>query len=58
MEEKMMNDFDQLEQERKDLLRWISERNRHVPVSELAFMLGVCEEDREEEQGPDAFSAF
>ncbi len=53
-----MNDVDQLESERKALLRWISERNRHVPLSELAFMLGLPEGGEDEGCDPDPFSSY
>lgn len=27
--------------DRIEMLKWIGERNRHVPASELAFMMGL-----------------
>jgi len=35
---------DALQSERMDMLRWVSERNMHVPLTDLAFMLGMNEE--------------
>jgi len=27
--------------DRRDMLRWVSERNAHIPVSELEFLIGI-----------------
>ena len=27
--------------DRKDMLKWISERNAHIPMSELEFLIGI-----------------
>lgn len=34
--------------DRVEMLKWISERNRHVPATDLAFMLGIPLPDEEE----------
>lgn len=40
--EKAMLNFDHENGiDRMEMLKWISERNRHVPATDLAFMLGV-----------------
>lgn len=33
--------YDQLQNDRIEMLKWVSERNRHVPLSDLAFMLDL-----------------
>jgi len=27
--------------DRKDMLKWISERNAHIPMSDLEFLIGI-----------------
>jgi len=39
-----MNYTDQLDA-KLEMLKWISEKNRHVPLSELAFMLDMPHEE-------------
>jgi len=39
-----MSAYDSINDDRMDMLRWVSERNQHVPLSELAYMLGLGEE--------------
>lgn len=34
-----------LQNERMEMLKWVSERNMHVPLSELAFMLDLSEDN-------------
>ena len=29
---------------RLDMLQWVSERNHHIPVTDLAFMLDITED--------------
>jgi len=36
---------DLLQNERMEMLKWVSERNMHVPLSELAFMLDLSEDN-------------
>lgn len=33
-----------LHDDRMEMLKWVSERNMHVPLSELAFMLDLNDE--------------
>jgi len=35
---------DELYQDRMEMLKWVSERNVHVPLSDLAFMLDLNDE--------------
>jgi len=30
-----------LEGDRKDMLKWISARNAHIPMAELEFLIGI-----------------
>ncbi len=39
-----MYTFDQRAGDDIELLKWVSERNIHIPVSDLAYMLGIHEE--------------
>lgn len=39
--------------DRMAMLKWISERNRHVPASDLAFMLGVSPLEPDDEEYDD-----
>lgn len=32
-----------------EMLKWISERNRHMPATDLAFMLGVSPQEADDE---------
>jgi len=36
--------YDSINDDRMDMLKWVSERNQHVPLSELTYMLGLSEE--------------
>jgi hypothetical protein len=36
--------YDSINEDRMDMLKWVSERNQHVPLSELSYMLGLGEE--------------
>lgn len=40
---------DSINDDRVDMLKWVSERNKHVSLSELAFMLGLSEEGNPDE---------
>jgi len=35
---------DLLHGDRMEMLKWVSERNLHVPLSDLAFMLGLSDD--------------
>ncbi len=39
-----MYSFDQRAGDDIELLKWVSERNIHIPVSDLAYMLGLHED--------------
>ncbi len=39
-----------IDADRMDMLKWISERNRHIPISELCFMVGVSPFDPDDEE--------
>ncbi len=32
---------DMISSDRMEMLKWVSERNVHIPLSDLAFMLGL-----------------
>lgn len=44
-----------LDGDRMEMLKWISERNSHIPISELRFMVGIPPfgPDEEDEWGDD-----
>jgi hypothetical protein len=35
--------------DRLEMLKWISERNSHIPISELKFLVGIPPFDSEED---------
>ena len=39
--------------ERLELLKWVSERNSHIPLSELKFLVGIPPFDPEEDEWGD-----
>ncbi|WP_167632038.1 hypothetical protein [Mariprofundus ferrooxydans] len=44
--------------ERFELMKWISERNAHIPMSDLAFLMGISAfEDQHDEAEPSISSA-
>ena len=47
-----MNIFNQdLDADRNDMLKWISNRNIHIPMSEADFLLGIPPLDLDEDDG-------
>jgi len=40
-----MSAYDSIDDDRMDMLKRVSERNQHVPFFELAYMLGLDEEN-------------
>jgi len=36
--------YDSINDDRMDMLKWVSERNQHVPLSDLAYILRLGEE--------------
>lgn len=36
-----MASYDLLQNDRMEILKWVSERNMHVPLADLAFMLDL-----------------
>jgi len=39
-----MSAYDSINDDRMDMLKWVSERNQHVPLSELAYIFDLGEE--------------
>jgi len=39
-------------EDKLEMLKWLSEKNRHVPISELAYMLDMPHEDEMELDEP------
>jgi hypothetical protein len=38
-----------METDRIDMLKWVSERNSHIPMSELRYLVGIPPFDPDEE---------
>lgn len=47
--------YSDLAEDKLEMLKWLSEKNRHVPLSELAFMLDVPHEDEAVSDDPMIF---
>lgn len=49
---------DLLQRDRMEMLKWVSERNLHVPLSDLAFMLDLNEDHLEANAGEPADALY
>ena len=42
-----------LDSDRNDMIKWISERNSHIPMSEMEFLIGIPPFDLDEDEWRD-----